>query len=245
MHLLANGLTCIPQVAWLHPELRHHLPALEHIARVLTEGRHNIEALIPEVKGDVFKALAWLHKHRVPDTSAYTIPFLSPEYCDLIVQEGMQYETYKGYTPNEEEDEEYRIPEFVLQNECPRLAACMEVLFNRGIIPASKIVYSPEIPVLTSVQLARYEPRGVAHGNWHVDGCSDLSVVVSLAPELFTGGGTDIRTGPMNKVHVPKLPKGHALMFHGKTTLHRGCAVESGQRDLLVFWSEYKDGHDS
>lgn len=241
MHLLANGLTCIPQEAWLHPELRRHLPALEHIAHVLTEGGHNIEALIPEVKGDVFKALAWLHGHRLEDSTVYTIPFLSPAYCDALVLEARKFERDIGYTPNDAEDVEYQIPELTLQDNCPSLAACLEVLFTRAIVPISKVVHNPNDIVLRSIQLARYEPHAVGHGNWHTDEDSDLSVVVSLAPELFAGGGTDLRTGPMNLLHVPKLSKGHALMFHGKTTLHRGCHVDQGRRDLLVFWSEYHE----
>jgi predicted 2-oxoglutarate/Fe(II)-dependent dioxygenase YbiX len=32
------------------------------------------------------------------------------------------------------------------------------------------------------------------------------------------------------------LPNGHALMFPSFTKMHRGLAVEKGDRYLLVFW---------
>lgn len=234
MHLLANGLTCIPQAAWLDPELRRMLPTIERMALALEDGGYDYDSIIG-VAG-WFKALAWLNGHRVKDTNAYAIPFLSPEYCDLLIEESRRF----NYTPNDDEDSEYQIPEFVLQHECPQLATCMQCLFEQVIVPISKVVYGPNDLQLTSAQFAQYTPHGTAHGNWHLDDDSDVTAVVSLAPELFTGGGTDIRVGPVRKVHVPKLNKGSALLFHGKTTLHRGTAVESGVRDLLVFWSMFK-----
>lgn len=243
MHLLVDGLTCIPQEAWLHSELRRHLPTLERMARALEESGYETH-FIPEVR-DNFSTLAWLEGYRIKGTTAYTIPFLSPEYCDKLVVEARAFESTTGYEPNDEEDPRFQINEFVLQHHCSQLAAGLEVLFTRAIVPVSTVLHSQSDLLLTSIQMARYEPKGVSHGNWHFDDDSDCSVVVSLAPELFTGGGTDLRTGPMSKVHIPPLPKGHALMFHGKTTLHRGCHVDKGERDLLVFWSEYKDGRTS
>lgn len=183
--------------------------------------------------------------------TAYSAPlpipyrFYPPEYCAKLVVEAQKFDQDVGYEPNEEEEPEFQINEFVLQHHCSQLAAGLEVLFNRAIVPISTVVHGQAGLLLTSIQMARYEPKGVSHGNWHFDDDSDLSVVVSLAPELFTGGGTDLRTGPVAKVHVPKLQTGHALMFHGKTTLHRGCHVDEGRRDLLVFWSEYTDGRTS
>jgi hypothetical protein len=237
MHLLVDGLTCIPQEAWLHQGLRFHLPALERMARVLTEGRQNIESLVLD-KGN-YKALAWLEGHRIQGTTAYALPFLSHDYCDKLIVEARAFESAIGYTPNEDEEVEFQIPEFVLQHHCSQLATGLNVLFQRAMVPISTIVHGQPELNLVSAQLARYEPRGVRHGNWHFDDDSDCSVVVSLAPDLFNGGGTDLRTGPLKTVRVPKLPKGHALMFHGKTTLHRGCRVDAGVRDLLVFWSKY------
>lgn len=39
---------------------------------------------------------------------------------------------------------------------------------------------------------------------------------------------------------VPQLPVGHAMLFQGSRTLHKGREVTEGARNLLVFWSELK-----
>ncbi|WYW03500.1 2OG-Fe(II) oxygenase [Pseudomonas phage vB_PpuP-Laguja-5] len=234
MHLVVDGLTCIPQQAWLHPELRQHLPALKSLARVLTEGGHEIPTIVVDTELD---ALEWLQRGWETGR-VYSIPMFSEEYCDKLIAEadGMHYEV------NEDEEQPYQIPEVVLANECEALHKCMAVYLKEIIVPICEILFGSSPTWISSIQLARYTPQGVGHGNWHVDADSLFTAVVSLNPESFKGGGTDIRTGPLSYSHIPALPKGHALLFHGKTTLHRGCEVTEGRRDLLVFWSEVKDG---
>ncbi len=239
MHLLANGLTCIPQEAWLHPELRLHLPAIERMARALENGKQEPSALTPELDGPGIKALSWINDHTIKP-GVFRLPYLSPEYCDLLIVEAEKMGAELGYEPNELEEEAYQIPELFLRNLCMPLFNGLDILQERVIHPFSHIMYGQAAKCTRSIQFALYEPNGTSHGNWHHDLDSDITTVVSLNPEGFTGGGTDLRTGPMASIRVDKLDKGHALIFPGKQTLHRGRAVESGKRHLLVHWSEFK-----
>lgn len=239
VHLLVDGMTCIPQEAWLHPELRLHLPALERMARTLDEGKQSVELLIDSLDKPEIKALGWINKYTVRP-GIYTMPFLTPEYCNKLRVEADEMHRVFGYAVNEYEDTPYQIPELVVARYCGNLHACLEVLFHRVYDVICRIQMGFVPTYLRTVQFAKYEPAEVGHGNWHIDEDSDITVVVSLNPEEFQGGGTDLRTGPLASIQVPALPKGHALLFNGKTTLHRGRAVTSGRRDLLVFWSETK-----
>lgn len=229
-------MTCIPQEAWLHPELRLHLPALERLSQSLQEGRYEW----PELDTEQLQAVLWLSGYAIEGTRAFGLPFLSPEYCDKLVVEANEMRDVFGYHVNESEQEPYQIPELVVQQYCGNLATCLNILFERVMTAVCRVAYGITPAQTTSIQFAKYEPHGVDHGNWHTDIDSDITAVVSLQPEAFTGGGTDIRTRQMHHVTVDPLAKGHALLFHGKTTVHRGRAVKSGTRDLLVFWSEVK-----
>lgn len=220
-------------MAWLHPQLRRHLPALREVARALEQSKHGRIDYTEEQ----LDAVVWLAEHRVPCTNAYGVPFLAPEYCDKLLVEAAQLAEYKV---NEDEEQPYQIPELVVHEHCQTLATGLQVLFDDVFTPVCIVLYGFCPQVLRSVQFAKYTPDNTARGNWHVDADSDITVVASLAPELFEGGGTALKTGAIGTAVVDKLPKGHALLFHGKTTLHKGLPVTSGVRDLLVFWSETK-----
>lgn len=240
MHLLVDGLTSIAQEAWLHPELRLHHPAIVRMARALVDGKQNSEALVEILGQPEIAALQWLNDHTIRP-GLYRIPFLAPDYCDKLVVEADKMGETIGYEPNDDEELPYQIPELVLGHLCPSLFQCLQVLFDSAICPLTTILMGQQPAIIRTIQFARYEPAEVGHGNWHVDIDSDITAVVSLQPDKFEGGGTDVRTGPLSKITVEKLPQGHALLFHGKTTLHRGRKVESGRRDLLVFWTEVKE----
>lgn len=49
-----------------------------------------------------------------------------------------------------------------------------------------------------------------------------------------------LRPGATTYADVPPLDKGHALLFSGKTVLHRGLNVDAGTRNILVYWCEYR-----
>jgi len=181
-------------------------------------------------------ALSWLNKYTIRP-GIYTMPFLAPEYCDLLLAEARAMAEYEV---NDAEDVPFQIPELVVQEHCIELATCLAKLFHEVYGPVCNILMGVEPEELQTVQFAKYQPHAVGHGNWHVDIDSDITVVVSMNPGEFVGGGTDLRTGPLATIQLPPLPKGHALLFNGKTTLHRGRAVTEGRRDLLVFWSEVK-----
>ena len=71
---------------------------------------------------------------------------------------------------------------------------------------------------------------------WHHDESADISVVIPLNTGGYVGGGTEFH----NHGTLKPLPSGHALIFPSFTNLHRGLAVESGDRYLLVFWLHNK-----
>lgn len=238
MHLLVDGMTCIPQAGWLHPELARHLPALRRMAgRMVDSG---CELLLTDGDAEEGAAASWLLQ-QAGTQGCWQLPFLHPDYCDKLVVEAEAMAKTVGFTPNPDEQEDYQIPELVLQHVCPTLYTGLSVLKQQVIDTYTMLLFGSKATDIRSIQFARYEPNGVAHGNWHRDAESDITAVVSLQPHMFEGGGTDIRTNAFFSFHVPKLPQGYCLLFHGKARLHRGHAVTSGHRDLLVFWSEYSE----
>ena len=239
MHLPTPGVA-EPKLDQLHPELVQHLPALRAVAQVLTDNDQNIEPLLESMTLDQKLALKFLEQYTIRP-GVYGVPFLHPLYCELLIAEAELMAKTVGYQPNPDEDEAYQIPELYLREVCPELFASLTALFDVVFGVLCRLLYGTAPTFLMSVQFARYEPNGQAAGNWHHDEDSDITAVVSLAPESFTGGGTDLRTGPTKYNWIPALPKGHALLFCGRTTLHRGRAVETGVRDLLVFWSTVHD----
>lgn len=239
MHLLIDGQVCVPQMAWLNPELRHHLPGLTKLAQLVEASGNGV---LPDRLDKVERAaLMWLQNQTViSDGVGYVLPLFSEEYCDKLVIEADAMAESIGYEPNDQEEVDYQIPELMLENCCESLFAAMYVFKQRVLDVYSVLLFGTKAEVVRSVQFARYEPKGVRHGNWHKDADSDITSVVSLQPEAFEGGGTDLRLNAWQSVHVPAVPKGNILFFNGKHTLHRGCAVTKGRRDLLVFWTEYK-----
>lgn len=236
MHLLRDGQVCIPQMAWLHPELRRFLPALEAVASRVVDQDYAIPD--PNAFSDEERvAVQWLLSWPSPVTGiAWCLPFFSEEYCDKLLAEVQDMK----HTPNDEEEEAFQIPEIVLEYHCPALFASMSVLKRRVLDVYSVLLMGTVADHIRSIQFACYSDQHTSHGNWHNDLDSDVTAVVSLNPEAFTGGGTDLRVTAFKSVLVDPLPKGYCLLFNGKHTLHRGRRVLSGRRDLLVFWSEVK-----
>lgn len=238
MHLLQNGQTCVPQTAWLDPELRQFLPALSRMARRVVDSGYEV---LKEQDAAEEQALTWLSSQpRVMFLDVYKLPFLSAEYCDLLVAEANAMSDTIGHEPNQEEEVAYQIPELFLETACPSLFAALAVLKERVLDVYSVLLYANQAPVIRAIQFARYESGGVEHGNWHHDDDSDLTAVVSLNPEKFSGGGTDIRINAWSYHTIAPLDKGNVLLFNGKHRLHRGRQVHTGVRDLLVFWNERK-----
>lgn len=234
MHLLKNPTLACSVEAHLHPAMVPHLPALWAMGERLPSGLFPIEPASAAER----RALRFLAKGCVAP-NVYCLPLLSPVFCDALLVESRTF----NFQPNAEEAPAYQIPEAVLAETCPQLNRTLVELFRGAAWPMLAMLDARSPAQITSVQLAKYTPLGTAHGNWHHDEDSDQTVVVSLAPELHTGGGTELMLGSAfqrKTLNIPPLPKGHALFFRGKFTLHRGLAVESGERNLLVYWTEAK-----
>lgn len=227
----------------LHPEFRQHADALLEMIEYAKAETPEPEKLWELIEQDdswhaaYSWAMTYLVNNRVAGLggSAYGVPFLHPEVCSKLVAEAVRLGEVHGHRPNLEEDSPYQIPEIVVKHVAPELheelAGLIEYL-NIWFM----LIYQVAPTSISSIQFAKYEPNGTAHGNWHHDRDSSFTAVVSLAPELFTGGGTDLRLSPTEFYSVAPLPPGFALIMNGKQLHHRGRAVESGVRHLLVFW---------
>jgi hypothetical protein len=230
----------------LHPEYAQHLPALAELIAWAEAERPGPEQLNRYMLSDERFRNAWewselLLRQNVIHARAGTIhwvPVLHPDYCAELVAHSERLGRERGYRPNLSEEAPYRIPEIVLSAADQRLYAEVESLLVL-LMPWFMLIYQSRPSRVSSIQFARYEPQGTAHGNWHHDYTSPMSLVVSLAPQLFEGGGTDVRLSATRYQGIPPLPAGYGLLFNGKQIHHRGRAVTGGVRHLLVFWLDH------
>lgn len=219
----------------IHPELRQHIGAIINLGQVGRDSGWDHETIFDYKHNHpaAWAALRWLRDHEIMP-GVWAVPYLSEDWCQHIceVSRSLPYEV------NEREDVEYQIEEQFLADVHPELFAQHVDLVAGVLLPLVRVTHQLEIEEVTTVQVAKYAPGAIAHGNWHTDADSDLTAVVSLNPAEFRGGGTEIRTGLLQAREIPPLPRGHALIFCGKTTLHRGLYVEEGERLLLVHWTK-------
>lgn len=170
----------------------------------------------------------------------WSAPVLYPEECEGFVD--LARKMAAEFSPNEQEDKSYQIDEYVLDPSSLTGSLAEYVLHTRlalvfqamtGLVPGS----------ISSIQLARFRPETTPLTDWHIDRESEMSCVVSLAPERHEGGGTVLRPwGPAGEtLVVPPLPKGHALFFNGRYVHHKALPVVNGERLLLVYWLMGKD----
>jgi hypothetical protein len=166
----------------------------------------------------------------------FTCPVLSAEGCEHFLY--LADDEARSFEPNTDEQPEYQIPELVLTG--GYMASAME-LAEEVLWPLFHIMYGAAPNHFSSIQLARYK-SGVGTG-WHHDTDSEASAVISLAPGRHTGGGTALRpAGALAPaVTLPPLPQGSALLFNGRTTLHRGLPTTTGERNLLVYWMMHNE----
>lgn len=232
MWLLNDPVLAVAVEQHLHPELRQWLPGLRAAASTLVRRRFDIKRL-PRAERE---AIDWLERHRVEGTAAYTVPYLSADFVGRLANE-LQAVRYK---PNRLEIPAYQIPEWTTQDQCPQLFRALRELHDAALAPVWMLIQGRTADVYNTIQFAQYNPKGTSHGNWHHDEDSDQTTVVSLNPEQFSGGGTQLRTSATTYAEVPPLDKGHALLFSGKTVLHRGLNVNAGTRNILVYWCEYR-----
>lgn len=223
-----------PWIGWLHPELAAHYKGLKSLLHHLEETAGNIPDL-GDLDEQQVSALQWFESLSRPVAGkALAIPLLHPDLCDALLS--VMREQGGEMAPNPQEAAEYRIPELVLQYKMPELYRSIRAFAESLLYPICTLFWGKEPREIRSIQLARYTPDGTRMTGWHHDEDSNMTAVVNLAPELYSGGGTDFRTGIMTFEYVPPVPKGYALIFNGYNTLHRGAPVQSGERNILVFW---------
>ena len=129
-----------------------------------------------------------------------------------------------------------KIPEIVLAEHVPELYRSMWFVVQNVLGPIINTIWQRDCRDVATIQIANYNPKDKQKGAWHHDESADISVVVPLNTDEYKGGGTEFHNhGVLNP-----LPSGHALIFPSFTNLHRGLAVESGDRYLLVFWLRNK-----
>lgn len=228
-----NPILKQPFAGWMHPDLAKVQPGIFLLSNYMDEMRWNIT---DEYDDDEWAAVEFIEGlPRYANGLACSVPLLHPDVCDLIIEEinrsGLEW------VPNDDEDEDYQIPEIILKHRMIELHESLQKFADSTLFRIMKLLWGRKPTNVRSIQLAKYTPEGTRMSGWHHDEDSNMTAVVNLAPELYTGGGTDVRTGLLTYEHVPPVPKGHALIFNGHQTLHRGAPVESGERNILVFWT--------
>ena len=162
----------------------------------------------------------------------YKLPLFKKSWCKMLVDEIKIMENEVGFDPNPQEDEARQIPEIVLEEKCPELYERMWFVVNTILKPVIFSLYHKYAHDIATIQIAKYNPKDKKKGAWHHDESADISIVVPLNTGAYEGGGTEF----MHRGIVKPLPSGHGLIFPSSTSMHRGLAVESGDRYLLVFW---------
>ena len=166
-----------------------------------------------------------------PLKDVYTVPFFSEKFCDILLDEMKNLEDHFGFVPNPEEDNLRQIPEITFQDNCPQIfQSLMQTIYTIGN-PIFLNIWNRHVDS-GAIQIANYNLRDKKQGAWHHDASADISMVVPLNTGKYKGGGTEF----LKRGTVEPLPTGHALIFPSFTHMHRGLAVESGDRYLLVFW---------
>lgn len=164
--------------------------------------------------------------------NVFKLPFLSQEDCDALLLAAENYD----FSSNPEEELPYQINEAILSQVDPEVFQYYYDKLFPLINAYSLFVYSTPITSIDTMQLAKYSPEGTPGTGWHHDKTSDVSVVISLNPGEFEGGGTELRLTPSQIKGLGPLPQGHGLFFNGKCVQHRGLPVTKGERMLLVIW---------
>lgn len=231
-HVLSKALTAFSSLDKYHKDLRDVLDSLKELA-CYSEEVQPVSMDDYTQSSDWGKALAVVTHY---GHGIYSFPYLSEAFCkDLMLELDCM-----DYRVNEEEPFEAQIPEVTFSTECPALFDCLYSLWANAGIPMAKVLMGQDPGVIKTIQAARYTPENTPRGHWHIDQDSDCTLVVALTG-THTGGGTLVHVGPFEKtVMVPQLPIGHGLFFNGKSHRHYGTPVISGERNLLVHWSEIK-----
>lgn len=166
-----------------------------------------------------------------PLKDVYTVPLFSDKFCKILLDEIKNMEKSFAFSTNPEEDELRQIPEIVLGEKCPELYKSLLHVIHSFINPILLSIWNRHATG-GNIQIANYNLKNKKQGAWHHDASSDVSIVVPLNTGDYKGGGTEF----LNRGVIEPLPTGSGLIFPSYTHMHRGLAVEEGDRYLLVFW---------
>ena len=166
-----------------------------------------------------------------PLKDVYTIPLFSDKFCKILLDEIDNMQKEFAFVPNPDEDELRQIPEIVLSEKCPELYDSLMQVVQSLINPILLTIWNRHVTG-GNIQIANYNLKDKKQGAWHHDASSDVSIVVPLNTGDYKGGGTEF----LNRGTIKPLPTGSGLIFPSYTHMHRGLAVEQGDRYLLVFW---------
>lgn len=231
--VLDNAVTGIASVDKYHPALRSRLAILKEMAQFADDHQGIDSTLFSESSlwQEFLDSCVVCHSPGV-----YSVAYLAPAYCAEIVKEVNKFD----HVVNDLEPDVAQIPEVVFQDQHPVLFEVFRSFWHDAGLAYAKVLLNLEPENLTTVQAARYLPTETPGGFWHTDRDSDVTLVVALNDDL-EGGGTMVHRGPFFPLlEVPQNDVGWAMLFLGKTTLHYGIPVASGERHLLVHWSEVK-----
>ena len=232
---------------FLHPELRKFSPPLMRLIDDCKDQVLSPDEVASRVEwdDDLADAYNWvmttLSQNHVVGYGGpvYMVPLLDPGFCVGLIDRAEEMARKGGWKRNECEDSPYQIPEIVVKYRQPAMHD-----FLAGLIPFMNVYHAmicQAVPqVIGSIQFTKYSQDDCNGGNWHHDLDSDSTATVSLAPDLFEGGGTDIRISPTKAIRIPPLPAGHALLFNGQKIHHKGAPVTKGSRYLLTYWLSSK-----
>ena len=166
-----------------------------------------------------------------PLKDVYTVPLFSDKFCEILLDEVRNMQKNFAFTTNPDEDSLRQIPEIVLGDKCPEIyESLMQVVYS-FINPILLSIWNRHVTG-GNIQIANYNLENKKQGAWHHDASSDVSIVVPLNTGDYKGGGTEF----LNRGVIEPLPTGTGLIFPSYTHMHRGLAVEKGDRYLLVFW---------
>ena len=162
----------------------------------------------------------------------YRVPLFRRKFCSMLIKEIEHMKKEIPFEANTDEDQLRQIPEIVLREHVPELYRSMWFVVQNVLNPMFNAIWQRDCKDPSTIQIANYNLKDKKQGAWHHDASADISMVVPLNTGDYQGGGTEF----LKRGTVEPLPTGHALIFPSFTHMHRGLAVESGNRYLLVFW---------
>jgi hypothetical protein len=175
-----------------------------------------------------------LAEGRLPTLAApaFVVPVLSPQACTAIVEKSRDWQ----FEVNEAERPAYQMDEAVIGYHDPEFDRFIKGNLADALAPWIMAIWGRLPSRWVSLQLASYSPTSTAESGYHIDDDSDVTAVLALNDD-FAGGGLAIRDGLLGECTLPPLPKGYAVLFDGRRTIHRGLPVSEGRRVIMTAWS--------